>query len=88
MDATDQKAKVGYFFTQQRTPINPTDHAYPQIHHVIFENVISPNAAGRPTPIPVSNMGETRIPDFNKVRAGQLPSASLIIRNLLRGNTG
>lgn len=61
--------------------------AYQPVDNVHFPNVVSPNAMGRATPIPVTNMGNTSLPTFNKVAAGKLPSASFIIRSLIRGNS-
>jgi hypothetical protein len=64
-----------------------TRSAYQPVDNVIFPNVVSPNAQGRATPIPVTNMGNTSLPSFNKIAAGKLPSASVIIRSLIRGNS-
>lgn len=68
-------------------PENHSNTAYPPISHVTFHNVTAPNALARPTPIPVTNMGDISLPVFDKATAARLPSAALIIRNLIRGNT-
>jgi len=68
-------------------PINRTNNAYPTYAGVGFINVTSPNAMVRPTPITVTTYRNITIPEFNKKAANSLPSAVMVIRGLIRGNT-
>jgi len=68
-------------------PINLTSIPYPTYNDVVFPNTVSPNARGRATPIPLTTYGNTTIPQFNKAAANAIPSAVMVIRGLIRGNT-
>lgn len=68
-------------------PINTTRNPYPTYAQVQFPNVVSPNARGQATPIPLTTYGNITIPDFSKIAGNTLPSAVTVIRGLIRGNT-
>jgi len=68
-------------------PVNLTNIPYPTYNDVVFPNTVSQNARGRPTPIPLTTFGNVTIPAFNKMAANKLPSAVMVIRGLIRGNT-
>lgn len=61
--------------------------AYPSYDDVVFPNTVSPNAAGHATPIPRNTFGNVSLPIFDKQAASKLPSAAIVIRNLIRGNS-
>lgn len=64
-----------------------TDTAYPPIMYTSWNNQTAPNALGHATPIPETMYGNISLPTFNKVTAAKFPSAAVVIRNLIRGNT-
>lgn len=68
-------------------PRNPTGQAYPNLHDLDFPNTLQPAAQGKPQGIPITNMGNTQFPQFNKNKTGVVPTTKIIIKNLIRGNT-